>query len=218
MNTPFYETIHTPLTRQYNLGFQYEFLPQWVLEVGYVGSSGINQANYNHNYNLAQLASPSNPINGVTTNTSANAVYRVPYLGYQPIGMQGTEYDAGYHYNSLQATVRKQFSHGLTMQGAFTWSKDLTNLQECGPTGCIGDGQTNSNLATNLAQQQGPAADLAPAALRYELQLPTAIRTPARRARQACQWLVAVGNNHLAERHPAHVYQYERWDGLLWRR
>jgi len=167
LNTPFYQTIHTPLTRQYNFGFQYEFLPQWVLEVGYVGSSGINQANYNHNYNLAELASPSDPINGVTTNTAANAVYRVPYLGYQPIGLQGTEYDATYHYNSLQTTVRKQFSHGLTMQAAFTWSKDLTDLQECGPTGCIGDGQTNSNLATDLAQQQGPAADSHP--LRFVL-------------------------------------------------
>jgi hypothetical protein len=158
LNTPFYETIHTPLTRQYNLGFQYEFLPQWVLEVGYVGSSGINQANYNHNYNLAQLASPSNPINGVTTNTEINAVYRVPYLGYQPIGVQGTAYDAVYNYNSLQATVRKQFSHGLNMQAAFTWSKDLTDLQNCPPTGCIGDGQTNSNNPADLAQQMGPAA------------------------------------------------------------
>ena len=27
LNTPFYQTIHTPLTRQYNFGFQYEFLP-----------------------------------------------------------------------------------------------------------------------------------------------------------------------------------------------
>ena len=139
-----------------------------------MGSSGINQANYNHNYNLAQLASPSNPINGVTTNTEANAVYRVPYLGYQPIGMQGTEYDATYHYNSLQTTVRKQFSYGLTMQGAFTWSKDLSDLQECGPTGCIGDGQTNSNLATNLAQQMGPAASSHPLrfVLSYNYQLP----------------------------------------------
>ncbi len=174
LNTPFYETIHTPLTRQYNFGLQYEFLPSWVLELGYVGSSGINQANYNHNYNLAQLASPSNPINGQITNTATNAVYRVPYLGYQPIGVQGTEYDATYHYNSLQATVRKQFSHGFLLHAAFTWSKDLTELQQCGPTGCIGDGQTNSNLATNLAQQMGPAAFSHPLrfVLSYNWELP----------------------------------------------
>ena len=173
LNTPFYQTIHTPLTRQYNLGLQYEFLPSWVLEVGYVGSSGINQANYNHNYNLAQLASPSNPINGVTTNTQANAVYRVPYLGYQPAGVQGTEYDATYHYNSLQVTVRKQFSHGLLLQAAYTWSKDLTELQQCA-IGCVGDGQTNSNNPANLAQQMGPAAFSHPQrfVLSYNYQLP----------------------------------------------
>ncbi len=69
LNTPFYETVHTPLARQFNLGVQYQLAQRWVVEVAYVGSSGINQANYNHNINLAQLASPSNPINGQTTNT-----------------------------------------------------------------------------------------------------------------------------------------------------
>lgn len=149
LNAPFYSVIHTPLTRQYNLTFQYEFIKGWVLDTGFVGSSSINQANYNHNYNLAQLASPTNPINGQTTDTTANAVYRVPYLGYQAAGLQGTAYDAYANYNSFQATVRKQFSHGFSMQGAYTWSKDLTVLSW--------DGQTNVNNASNLSQQYGPA-------------------------------------------------------------
>ena len=192
LNAPFYQTIHTPLTRQYNFGIQYEFLPRWVLEVGYVGSSGINQANYNHNYNLAQLASPSNPINGQTTNTATNAVYRVPYLGYQPIGVQGTEYDATYHYNSLQATVRKQFSHGLTMQAAYTWSKDLTELQQCA-IGCIGDGQTNSNNPANLRQQMGPAAFSHPErfVLSYNYELPFGNPSNAALSRLAKGWSIS---------------------------
>ena len=38
LNIPFLdEVLHTPLIRQYNLGIQYEFAPQWVLEAGYVG-------------------------------------------------------------------------------------------------------------------------------------------------------------------------------------
>jgi len=193
LNAPFYQTIHTPLTRQYNFGIQYEFLPRWVLELGYVGSSGINQANYNHNYNLAQLASPSNPINGQTTNTATNAVYRVPYLGYQPIGLQGTEYDATYHYNSLQATVRKQFSHGLTLQAAFTWSKDLTELQQCGPSGCVGDGQTNSNNPADLRQQMGPAAFSHPErfVLSYNYELPFGSPSNAALSRLAKGWSIS---------------------------
>jgi len=149
INQPFYSQVHTPLSRQYNLGIQYQFAPRWVLELGYVGSSGINQADYNHNYNTAIIASASNPVNGQTTTTTANVQARVPYLGYDAAGLQGTGYDGIYNYDSLQATVRKQFSHGFTMQGAYTWSKNLTTLN--------GDGQANSNNASNLGQQYGPA-------------------------------------------------------------
>src|SRR5262249_16058822 len=52
------------------------------------------------------------------------------------------------NYNSLQVTVRKQFSHGLTMQAAYTWSKDLSVLY---------NSVANSNNASDLGQQYGPA-------------------------------------------------------------
>ena len=90
LNVPFLdEILHTPLVRQYNLGIQYEFARRWVLEVGYVGSSGINLLDEYHNNNTPLLASPSNPIRGVTTNTVENIPYRVPYLGYQSVGDPG---------------------------------------------------------------------------------------------------------------------------------
>ncbi|PYS22400.1 MAG: carboxypeptidase regulatory-like domain-containing protein, partial [Acidobacteria bacterium] len=149
LNVPFLaEVVHNPLIRQYNLGVQYQFAPSWVLEVGYVGSSGINLMSQYHNNNTARLASPEHPINGITTNTIANVPFRVPYLGYQAVGVRGTEFDAVSNYSSLQATVRKQFSRGFMVQGAYTWSKDLTNLA---------NNQTNSNNANDLWQQYGPA-------------------------------------------------------------
>src|SRR5258708_31335669 len=73
----------------------------------------------------------------------------VPILGYQAIGLQATAYDLAYNYNALQITLRKQYSHGLTFQGAYTWSKDLTNIS--------GDGQANYNDASNTGNQYGPA-------------------------------------------------------------
>jgi hypothetical protein len=149
LNVPFLaEVVHNPLIRQYNLGVQYQFAPSWVLELGYVGSSGINLMSQYHNNNTARLASPEHPINGITTNTIANVPFRVPYLGYQAVGVRGTEFDAVSNYNSLQMTVRKQFSHGFMVQGAYTWSKNLTNLA---------NNQTNSNNANDLWQQYGPA-------------------------------------------------------------
>ncbi|HTC91183.1 MAG TPA: carboxypeptidase-like regulatory domain-containing protein [Bryobacteraceae bacterium] len=149
LNLPFLdETLHTPLTRQYNLTGQYEFLPRWVLELGFVGSSGINQTDYNHNVNSAYIASAANPIWGITTTTTQNVALRTPYLGYQPAGLQETGFDGIYNYNSLQATVRKQFSHGFSLQGSYTWSKNLTNLEGYG---------ANWNNPTALSQQYGPA-------------------------------------------------------------
>jgi hypothetical protein len=60
LNVPFLdEVLHTPLVRQYNFGLQYEFARRWVLEVGYVGSSGINLLDENHNNNTPLLASPT---------------------------------------------------------------------------------------------------------------------------------------------------------------
>jgi hypothetical protein len=149
LSVPFInQSIHTPLIRQYNLNLQYEFAPRWVLELGYVGSSGINLLDYNHNINTAAIASAAHPVNGITTTTTSNVFFRVPYVGYAPAGLQATAFDGISNYNSLQVTVRKQFSYGVTLQGSYTWSKSLTDLL---------DDSANSNLSSDLGQQYGPS-------------------------------------------------------------
>jgi len=135
LSTPFDpNSVHTPLVREYSLGIQYEFAHGWVLDLGYVGSSGINLLDYNHNHNEALLATPTNEFSSLCTgtppicNTAANAQFRVPYPGYQTDGVAASD-DNGYsNYNSLQVTVRHQFSHGLSMQAAYTWDKDLSTI------------------------------------------------------------------------------------------
>jgi hypothetical protein len=138
LSTPLSYTngVHIPLVREYSLGIQYEFAPSWVLDLGYVGSSGINLNNYNHNRNQAVLFSPSNDpyglcqvVGGSTIcNTAGNAAFRVPYLGYEAAGVNASDADGYSNYNSLQVSVRHQFSHGLTMQAAYTWSKALSDI------------------------------------------------------------------------------------------
>jgi hypothetical protein len=139
------------LTRQYNLNLQYEFARSWILEAGYVGSSSINLLDQYHSVNVPLLASPSNPINGITDNTVANAPLRSPYLGYIPSGVDETAFDGISNYNSLQVTLRKQFSHGFLMQASYTYSKDLSDIPAI-----VGLTGANSNVPTNLAQQYGP--------------------------------------------------------------
>jgi len=137
LNTPLLpRAIHTPLVQEYSLGFQYEFAPRWVLELGYVGSKGINITDYNHNQNGAQILTPATDTYGLCTgvaphqicNTSNNASFRVPFLGYEPIGLQESDFNGASIYNSLQATVRHQFGHGLSMQAAYTWDRNLSDV------------------------------------------------------------------------------------------
>ncbi|MGH9688280.1 MAG: carboxypeptidase regulatory-like domain-containing protein [Candidatus Acidiferrales bacterium] len=137
LNTPYDPVkVHTPLVRVYSLGVQYAFAQGWLLDLGYSGSSGINLTDYGHNHNGAQLITPTNDPYGLCSganagqpcNTIANVQYRVPYVGYEPIGLQASDFNGYSDYNSLQASVQHQFSHGLSLQAAFTWDKNLSTI------------------------------------------------------------------------------------------
>jgi hypothetical protein len=128
--------ITVPVTYQWNINTQWEFLPNWLLEVGYVGSHGIHQglesqasqqgqiANMTGN-NIAPLAGPgcaSCQIYGVTTNTTNNVFLRVPNLGVSAQNPTLSTLES-YKFNGLEVTVRKQMSRGFQVQGAYTWSR-----------------------------------------------------------------------------------------------
>jgi hypothetical protein len=131
---------------EWNLNTQTEFLPNWVLELGYVGSHGIHVSGFlpvagvtsggnAEPINLAQIATPANPVSCgfdgvptdcITSTTTSNIPLRVPYLGFATSFAPNSS-TGGYIYNSLQATVRKQLSHGLQFQAAYTWGRAFVN-------------------------------------------------------------------------------------------
>ncbi len=113
----------TPLVYSWNANVQYQLAPTWMTEIGYVGSRGIDQANTTHYLNGALIASPSTPINGITVNTPTNSRLRVPYLGFSPTGIQASDNAMDYKFEGLQATLRKQISHGLTFQASYSFSR-----------------------------------------------------------------------------------------------
>ena len=166
--------VDVPLTYQYNASIQYEFLRNWVLDVAYVGSKGTKLMNSYRNINLAQLATPESPINGQIANTTENVGLRVPHIGYQPTGLAGTYFDGRSIYHSLQASVRKSFSYGLSLQASYTFSKNLTTLG-------AGD-SSNSNNPLDLEQQYGPAGWNRPHRfiLNYQYDLPFGTYTGAK--------------------------------------
>jgi hypothetical protein len=142
----------TPLVYEWNMFLQYEFISHWTLELGYVGSHGIHQPFIGgRQINEAQLV--GNPLGTnslvapgiaaglVTQNTAANATLRVPYLGFAPAGLGMSQADTSTKYNSFQATLRKQFTHGFQAQAAYTFSRAFSqpyssndpNIYQYGP-------------------------------------------------------------------------------------
>ncbi len=149
------ENWKTPLVYEWNLNVQYEFAPTWILQVGYVGSHGINQATESDPINAPEIATVAHPINCGYDGNAAHCVtndsalgggvfgpgaapqFRVPLVGYSPT-LTDTTNALGVKYNSLQVSVRKQFSHGLVMQAAYSWSRAFASAFEGNPLAVTG--------------------------------------------------------------------------------
>jgi hypothetical protein len=117
-----------PMTQSWSLNTQFEVAKDWLAQVGYVGTRGERLVGFRQ-INQAYLASPSNPVNGITTNTVANAQFRVPVLGVAPYA-DGPETYGFSWYNALQASMTKRFSKGFTLQGSYTWDKTLDSYAQ----------------------------------------------------------------------------------------
>jgi hypothetical protein len=184
--------MRTPKIQQYNVDVQYEFSRGWILDVGYVGSHGIHLYDWNRDPNLAYLIdcgpasatcnpptdqvninlerpASSFPINDngnsrVLENTTSNYLGRVAYLGVNPGNLQQVETDGNHLYNSLQLQLKHQFSHGLTLQASYTWSKLITDINASAAgagiatPGNVLSGSASSNDPLNFRQQYGLAA------------------------------------------------------------
>ena len=114
-----------PATFQYSLGVQHELAPSIVLGVQYVATSGWNQSDTREINDLPmsalaeRQAVATSGSNGISGNSN---LYR-PYLGFGNIKQE--ENATNSTYNSLQAALRMEKKHGLTLQLAYTWSHEI---------------------------------------------------------------------------------------------
>jgi len=116
--------LRTPYIQQWALNLQWQAARNTLVQVGYVGTKGVALPD-RRAIDQAVLASPTDPINGITTNTSANAGLRVPYEGFSPEGLLAEETASDSRFNSLQATVTERIHHGLSFEAAYTWAKAM---------------------------------------------------------------------------------------------
>ncbi len=108
--------------QQYDFDLQYQH-KSYVLSIGYAGAKGAHFGVGRDN-NQPLLASPSDPVNGLTTNSTVNGAERVPFVGLSPL-LYRLESSGNSNYDSLQATLKKDISHDFQFLAAYTFSKSI---------------------------------------------------------------------------------------------
>ncbi len=150
------ENFSTPLTQKWNLEIQEQLPVGLSLVAGYAGAHSVRLMDSGRHINGPALASPTNPVYGLTTNTADNASLRVPYLGLAANGLSATQTQGSAKYNALQVALIERTSNGLHVQAAYAFSKVLSNLGAGpGPPGSVNS--MNSNDPLDARQQYGPS-------------------------------------------------------------
>jgi hypothetical protein len=106
---------------QWNFNIQQELTPSLTATVGYVAARGIHQPFRVDDANLALPTLTSagylypNPIgSGSVFNSFAGSIRYLNWAGNSA-------------YNALQVGIAKRMSHGVQLQGSFTWGKSIDN-------------------------------------------------------------------------------------------
>jgi hypothetical protein len=113
-----YPDIHdfrAPYIQQFSLGVQDEFANNWLLDVGYVGSTGRKL------YRLVDLNQALAPVPFAPGLLSPG----LSSLAVQGFGVHAMQSSAISSYNSLQVGVTKRFSYGLQFLAAYTYSHSV---------------------------------------------------------------------------------------------
>lgn len=110
------------MVQQFSLNLQQEFHHGWLLEIGYIGTKGTHLQRL-RSLNQALHASPSDPVNGITSNRLANIPLRVPVPGVLPDSLRVAESGGNSWYNGLEVSLTKRLSHGLQLLASYTLSK-----------------------------------------------------------------------------------------------
>jgi hypothetical protein len=131
--------FRAPSYQDYNISVQREIVPNTVFELGYVGTKGT------HLLGDIDLNQPTVAARTANELVDVNAVR--PFAGYGAFGDRSTVFTS--NYNSLQASLNRRMSHGLTLGVSYTWSKLLTTNPE--------DRAWGATDTYNLKQDYGPS-------------------------------------------------------------
>lgn len=121
---------HRNYVMQWNLTVQREIAKDLSAIVGYIGSRGVHQP---FRVDDADMVLPKLtpqgylfPLNGTTLNPNFGTIH-------------GLWWNAHSYYDALELGVTKRMSHGVQLQGSFTWGKSLDNASGSGAPDAFGN-------------------------------------------------------------------------------
>jgi hypothetical protein len=168
--------LHLPYAQDWNLNIQRSFGEDWLLQVGYVGTTGVRLPRFIEGNPPAFIpgAVTNDPADGCRpatpcpVSTEGNVNNRRLYSGctladpptsciYGSVGEIASV--ASSSYNALEASLRKRFSHGLSFLASYTWSHSIDDVSSFNITGSASQPVAGENdLAQNpfdLAAERG---------------------------------------------------------------
>jgi hypothetical protein len=136
-----YNQYHTPVPKIYewNLAVERQLSANYMAEISYVGSHGFD------------LNFPTDLNEVPTSYLSSNDQQYRPYPQYQ--GIAGSTNNAISNYNSMQASITKRMSSGISMSFNYVWSHFLDDQDSSGWGGRAGPQpfQIGNNPAANYS-------------------------------------------------------------------
>jgi outer membrane receptor protein involved in Fe transport len=159
--------LHLPYAQDWNLNMQHSFGADWLLQVGYVGTTGVRLPRFIEGNPAAFIPGVDGSGNPLSNENNVNQ--RRLYSGctlaqpnncvYGSVGEIASISNSS--YNALEASLRKRFSHGLAFLASYTWSHSIDDVSSFNITGSASQPVAGENdLAQNpfnLAAERGPS-------------------------------------------------------------
>ena len=166
--------LHLPYAQDWNLNVQHAFGADWLLQLGYVGTTGVHLPRFIEGDppvfipGLDTTSPGCGPPNQPCPISNENNVnQRRLYSGctlaqpnncvYGSVGEIASI--ANSDYNALEASLRKRFGHGLSFLASYTYSKSIDDVSSFNITGSASQPVAGENdLAQNpfdLAAERG---------------------------------------------------------------
>jgi hypothetical protein len=112
-----------PMTYNWNFTLERQLAADWLLRAAYVGSRGLHLRRDEQLNPVLYIPGATGPYGNPSLAANSRRLF-MP--GLASIGMETQTGSQKYH--SLQATLEKRFSKGLTVLASYTWSKSLDDL------------------------------------------------------------------------------------------